>query len=118
MPRRRPSPCADASRVAAIVAAIESDPSLSRVTELAAREDLHPRTLERLFRAHVGVSPKWVIRRFRVQEAAERVQAGSPPDWSRFAADLGYFDQSHFIRDFTAQVGATPTDYVARCAQT
>jgi AraC-like DNA-binding protein len=74
------------------------------------------RTIERLFRRYVGVSPKWVVRRYRVHEACERVKTGVAPDWSQLAHELGYFDQAHFIHDFKAQVGRTPADYAAACA--
>jgi AraC-like DNA-binding protein len=35
--------------------------------------------------------------------------------WAEVAAELGYFDQSHFIRDFTAAVGLTPVAYARAC---
>ena len=73
-------------------------------------------TLERTFRRCVGVGPKWILRRFRVHEACERIAAGAPPCWSALAAELGYFDQAHFIRDFKSQVGRTPAEYAAACA--
>ncbi|MEV0611627.1 AraC family transcriptional regulator [Polymorphospora rubra] len=38
-----------------------------------------------------------------------------PANWSEVAADLGYFDQSHFIRDFAAAVGMTPAAYADAC---
>lgn len=61
-----------------------------------------------------GVGPKWVILRYRIHEALER--AGSDPavDWARLAADLGYSDQAHLVRDFTATVGAPPTAFAPR----
>ena len=95
-----------------------SDPSMGRADALAARAGLTMRTLERLFQRYVGVSPKWVIRRHRVPEACERVAAGIVPRWSELAHDLGYADQSHFIREFKTQVGCTPQQYAARCAKT
>jgi AraC-like DNA-binding protein len=107
---------AEADIAGGAVDLVEGDPSLSRVDALARRVGVAPRRLERLFRAHVGVSPKWVIRTFRVQEAAERVKAGAPADWAGLAQELGYFDQPHFIRDFRAVVGETPSAYAARCA--
>ena len=113
---RRPAPDPDAERAARIVALVEADPSTVRVDALAARAGLGVRALQRLFLSHVGLSPKWVIRRFRMHEAAERVASGASADWSRLAQDLGYCDQSHFIRDFRAQVGKTPTAYAAWCA--
>lgn len=113
--RLRPELPPDSLMAGRIVDLAEADPSISRVTVLAGRAGLGIRALERLFRAHVGVSPKWVIRRFRVQEAAERARSGAPPDWGGLALELGYFDQAHFIRDFKAQVGRTPTEYAAQC---
>ena len=40
---------------------------------------------------------------------------GSTITWAEVAAELGYFDQSHFIRDFTAAVGMTPAAYADAC---
>jgi AraC-like DNA-binding protein len=113
---RAPEVPPDAALACEIVDGIEADPCVLRVEHLASRFDLGTRRLERLFRAHVGVSPKWVIRAFRIQQAAERVKAGAPADWAALAQELGYYDQPHFIRDFRAQVGQTPSGYAARCA--
>ena len=111
---RAPAPDPEALEVDRIVALAESDRELTRVAELAARAQLPVRTLERMFRRHVGLSPKWVIRRFRVHEAAARVAAGEVIEWTSLAHELGYFDQAHFIREFKAQVGRTPGEYAAR----
>ncbi len=106
----------DLGRVTARAVEIaRADPSIARVSELAARVGVSTRTLDRLFRRHVGVGPKWVVRRYRVHEACERIVTGAPPCWSSLAQELGYFDQAHFIRDFKAQVGVTPAAYAARC---
>ncbi len=98
------------------VEVVRADPSVARATELAARVGVSRRTLERTFRRYVGVGPKWVIRRFRVHEACERIAAGALPCWSALAAELGYFEQAHVIRDFKSQVGRTPSEYAAACA--
>lgn len=92
------------------------DPSLTRVAELAARVDMPVRALERLLRARIGVPPKALLRRFRVQEAAARLAAGAAVDLASLALELGYFDQPHFIRDFKSQVGRTPAQYAKLCA--
>jgi len=70
------------------------------------------RTMQRLFARHVGVSPKWVIRRKRLHEAAERLADDDPPDLAALAVDLGYADQAHFVRDFRDLVGVPPGSYV------
>jgi AraC-like DNA-binding protein len=90
-----------------------SDPSIARVEELAERVAVSPRSLQRLFRERVGVTPKWMLKRYRLHAAAERIAEGEVGDWAALALDLGYFDQAHFIRDFKAVVGRTPADYAA-----
>jgi AraC-like DNA-binding protein len=91
------------------------DRELTRVEDLAARAGLSVRALQRLFRAYVGVSPKWLLRRLRMHEAAERVASGAALDWAALSQELGYFDQAHFVRDFRAQTGRAPTEYAAEC---
>jgi AraC-like DNA-binding protein len=86
------------------------------VAELAERHAVSQRTLQRLFRDHVGVGPKWVLKRYRIHEAAERIAAGEVDDQASLALELGYFDQPHFIRDFTAQIGRSPGAYARACA--
>lgn len=44
--------------------------------------------------------------------------AGGRIDWAALAADLGYADQRHVVRDFTAMVGETPTRYAERYSTT
>ncbi|HEX7150238.1 MAG TPA: helix-turn-helix domain-containing protein [Thermoanaerobaculia bacterium] len=87
------------------------DPEITRVEHLAARGGAGTRTLQRLFNDYVGVSPKWVINRYRLHEVLERIARGAAVDWAAVALDLGYFDQAHFIRDFKKLVGKTPAQY-------
>jgi AraC-like DNA-binding protein len=102
-----------AEQVTALVSRITDDPGLRRVDELSAVSGLSARTLQRLFADYVGVSPKWVMRRARLHEAAERADGGEPVDWAALAADLGYADQAHLTRDFTVTIGVPPSRYAA-----
>lgn len=86
-------------------------PPGERVLDIAARHHVTERTLQRLFSAYVGIGPKWVLQRYRLHEAIERLQGRRDIDWARFALDLGYYDQAHFTRDFRSLVGRTPTQY-------
>jgi AraC-like DNA-binding protein len=86
------------------------------VGDLADRHAVSPRTLQRLFRDTVGVGPKWVLSRYRIHDAAERIASGEVTDPAELALDLGYFDQAHFTRDFTAQIGQAPVAYARACA--
>ncbi|SEL68832.1 helix-turn-helix domain-containing protein [Streptacidiphilus jiangxiensis] len=103
-------PDPQAVQVAAMVREMTGDRTMLRVEQVAARFDLSPRTLQRLFAEYVGVAPKAVLRRARLHEAAQRADAGSL-DWAALAADLGYADQAHLTRDFTAVVGVPPSRY-------
>lgn len=101
--------------VGRIVAALLHDRTISRVDDVTERFAISPRTLQRLFARYVGVSPKWVLRRYRLHEAAAALAAEQHRPWAEVAAGLGYFDQSHFIRDFTAAIGMTPVAYAQAC---
>ncbi len=100
-----------AESVADMVSLINDDPSLTRVDQLAAVSGLSVRRLQRLFAEYVGVGPKWVMRRARLHEAAQRADRGDVADWAAMAADLGYADQAHLTREFTALIGVPPTRY-------
>jgi AraC-like DNA-binding protein len=62
----------------------------------------------------VGITPKLFSRIQRFQQTRTFIQQNPFPDWTALALDLGYFDQSHFIRDFLEFSGLSPTDYVNR----
>jgi AraC-like DNA-binding protein len=102
-----------AEQVAAMAERITSDLGLRRVGDLTAAFGLTERKLQRLFSEYVGVSPKWVMRRARLHEAALRASSGEAVDWATLARDLGYADQSHLTRDFTATIGTPPARYTA-----
>jgi AraC-like DNA-binding protein len=102
------------AEVAAIVDRIAADPGLLRVDELATALGTGTRRLQRIFAEYVGVGPKWVIRRYRMQEAADRA-SGAGVDWAALATELGYADQAHFTRDFTAAIGTPPAQYAQDC---
>jgi AraC-like DNA-binding protein len=100
-----------AETMGAIVDRIAEDRTLTTVDQAGERFGFTTRSLQRLFARYVGVSPKWVISRYRLLEVVERVAEGEPVDWTGLALDLGYFDQAHFIKDFKSIIGRTPGDY-------
>lgn len=110
-----PVPDPEVEVIGGIVHALLYDRAITRVEEVCERFSIRPRTLQRLFQRYVGVSPKWVLRRYRLHEAAARLAEGTDTSWAEVAADLGYFDQSHFIRDFTRAIGMTPVAYAEAC---
>ncbi|GGV83229.1 AraC family transcriptional regulator [Streptomyces gelaticus] len=111
---RLPEPDPVAEEVAAMVEYVTADSGLRRVDQLAEEFGVTVRRLQRLFHEYVGASPKWVLRRARLHEAAQRADRGTNIDWAALAAGLGYADQAHFTRDFTAAVGISPGRYAEK----
>jgi len=95
--------------VAAAVRAIEGTRGTVRISALAGTLGLSQDPLEKRFRRAVGASPKQLASLVRVRHAIAAGSAGTP--WSRAALEAGYFDQSHFIREFRAVTGVAPTQF-------
>ena len=110
---RVPEPDDEALLVNRIVSEVEGDRELLRVEQLADRFGIGIRRLQRLVGSHVGFSPKWLIQRYRLHEAAAALRGDDPPALADLAAALGYADQAHFSREFKTVVGSTPGVYAA-----
>lgn len=108
--RLRPSEREACMAIANLVEEVEADASIRSAAALATRAGLGLRTLQRRFKERVGLAPKTVILRFRLIEAAERLVRGDASS-SELAAELGYADQSHFVRAFRDLIGETPESY-------
>jgi AraC-like DNA-binding protein len=109
---------AAARRAAEAVESIARDPEITRVAQLCADTGLTTRSIQRLFAEHVGCTPKWAIRIYRLNDAAQRIAAEGEPDYAGLAVRLGYSDQSHFIRDFRAVTGQPPAEYARTARRT
>jgi transcriptional regulator GlxA family with amidase domain len=109
------APAAAMPRLAAILDTIASRAEITQVQQLAAHTGQSVRSLQLLFREYVGASPKWVIRRNRLLDAADRLAQGSAIDLATLAQQLGYYDQAHFTSDFEKLVGKPPAEYRRNC---
>ena len=108
---RMPEPDKTVALAGHLVEQILQDREIKTVDDLVERTSMGKRSLQRLFSEYVGVSPKWVIRRYRLHELIERSHTGEEPDWPQLALELGYFDQAHLINDFRTITGYSPTEY-------
>ncbi len=93
--------------VAGAVAAIEANPSI-QMAEIRDLVGITTKRLIALFRAEIGLSPKAYARVRRLQAALRLLGSMSG---AQVAAEIGYFDQAHFVREFRSFTGMTPTQY-------
>ncbi|WP_341956876.1 helix-turn-helix domain-containing protein [Microbacterium sp. LWH13-1.2] len=115
---RRVGPVDDAAmRANALVDVLMGDDTVDTVEEAAMRLAVSTRTLQRLCHRHVGVSPAAMIRRRRLQVAAERLRLDPGLELSGLAADLGYADHAHLTRDFRSILGMAPRTYRAGASE-
>ncbi len=88
------------------------------IDNLARHVLLSRRQLNTLFTREVGLSPKSVSRLMRFHQAARLIASRVRSccrvvDLAQVAADCGYFDQSHLIRDFRQFSGTSPSRWLA-----
>lgn len=82
----------------------------ARARDLVRLTGYSERHLRRVCRERLGLGPKTFARVLRVNQACGRLRAGSP-SLTALAQDLGYYDQAHFIHDFRAVCGVSPSGY-------
>jgi len=85
-----------------------------RVKDAAKYLGLSQRRFIQVFKAEVGLTPKLFSRIQRFQQTRALIQQNPSINWADLAVDLGYFDQSHLIREFLEFSGLSPTDYINR----
>jgi AraC-like DNA-binding protein len=98
----------------ALVDRIRDDDRLHRVEQVMQQSPWSARTTQRVFRRYVGVPVKWVLCRYRLQQAALEIESDPSVDFADLAVRLGWYDQAHFINDFRTMLGSTPGEYAAR----
>lgn len=96
-----------------VVATMLADRALVRVAQVESTCGIGTRSLQRLFARYVGVSPKWVLARYRMHDVVSALDEGYAGSLAVLAAEHGWFDQAHFTREFTALVGVPPGEYRA-----
>lgn len=84
------------------------------VRDVAAEIGIGERRLQQLFQAHVGLSPRAWSRLARLHHCLRALRARSAPTWAGFAAEHGFYDQSHLVNEIRALCGLTPTELLRR----
>ncbi len=93
-----------------IIRRILAENGMITVQELTAIAGMSERTLERYFRLHVGLSPKKYCRIIRHAYIFKIVNE-KPDNWAQVAYKAGYYDQTHFIKNFQEFTGEDPSKY-------
>ena len=92
-------------------------PNITMISSLADNVGLSQRRFSQLFREQIGISPKAFCRVRRFQRALATIHPTPRDsrgiDWVDLALGCGYYDQAHFIHDFRAFAGSSPSDYLA-----
>jgi len=99
-------------RCEAAVAMVSVDPTRP-VGDIAAELGVSHGHLDRQFTDQVGLSPRTLARILRVRQLLETIDVHGSVSWAGKAAELGWSDQAHLIRDFKRHTGVTPSEYVA-----
>ena len=106
-----PAPTPEAELGNRLEELIQTDAALTRVDLAADKLGVSVRTLQRLARRQVGLPPGAMIRRYRLQEAAERLRTEPGLGIADIAAEVGYADHAHLAAAFREVLGFTPSDY-------
>lgn len=94
------------------VQAIVKQPHQSSIKGMAEKVGFSQKHVIRLFKDHVGVTPKEFLKVIRFQKAITEIEVMGTQQWASLALDCGYYDQSHFIADFKNFSGFTPSQYL------
>lgn len=103
---------------AQIVAKICQEKGNIQIQDLERFSGYTTRTLQRLFKTDVGLTPKGFSRAIRCQSAIYNINHQKDVAFSDLASELGFSDQSHFLREFKKLVNATPAQYQSRVQHT
>lgn len=93
-----------------VLALIFDSKGMAPVSELCKAASLGERQLQRLFKRYIGLSPKYYSRIIRFNHIFQLIKEGGH-DWAEIIFLSGYYDQSHFIRNFKAFTGEDPSAY-------
>ncbi|MBM7789489.1 helix-turn-helix domain-containing protein [Tenggerimyces flavus] len=97
-------------RAAKAIANLEQDPRRP-IHELATELGITHAHLDREFVRVVGLTPRVLARILRLRRVLQALDLNEGTTWTGIAAEWGWFDQSHFIRDFRRHTGVTPSAY-------
>jgi AraC-like DNA-binding protein len=109
---RAPRDFAHHPAVALALNCFERAPHRATVAAIARRAEISPKKFIRLFSEQVGMTPKLYLRVARFERVVTELHAKQQIGWGDVVAQNGFYDQSHFIRDFRQFSGLSPTQWL------
>lgn len=100
------------ARIGAAVDALTAAPTRP-IAAIAADLGISHGHLDREFGRIVGLTPRVLARVLRLRALVASIDVYGKVEWTALAAELGWFDQAHLIRDFRRFTGVTPGEYAA-----
>jgi len=97
--------------ISSIMQELTQDDFFDNIENVAARYGITSRYLQKLFLQYTGLTPKLYSKINRFQNSLRLVTSQKEISLTSIAYHCGYFDQSHFIREFKAFTGLTPSGY-------
>ncbi|SFD53008.1 helix-turn-helix domain-containing protein [Pseudoalteromonas denitrificans] len=94
-----------------IVKYIKTNKNCIFINQITHEFSITKRTLQRLFETHIGQPPKWVIERYRMMDALDKLNTSNKVSLTELSHQLGYFDLAHFSKAFTTLMGTPPSHY-------
>lgn len=94
------------------VSEIQNAPDLVNLNTIAKRSGYSQKQFIHLFKKFVGLTPKQFHKIVRFNEILNAIHNKTDIDWIRIAVGCGYYDQSHFIKDFQEFSGLNPEKYL------
>jgi AraC-like DNA-binding protein len=102
-----PSPADRPNAVQRTISALVATHGLADIDRFSRAANLSPRQFRRRCLEESGLTPKHLCRILRFRRALH-LGSRHKRDWAGIAAETGYFDQAHLIRDFREFTGQTP----------
>lgn len=91
---------------------IIADPAATSIQNIVEKTGYSHKHFLALFSKHVGFNPKQFLRIAKFQQILQELEQTATVDWTQIAYNSGYYDQAHFINDFKAFSGFSPTEYM------
>lgn len=101
--------------VGEIVNSLKYNFSTERIAAISSRNNITPRYLAMLFSEYTGLQPKLLCKINRFNYSLNLIHSNEQ-DLTGIAYDSGYFDQSHFIKEFKLFTGLTPNAFTTNAS--